>query len=132
MFLKGGALYYVYNFLGMEEQKFVSKDSVPTGDVTLGVEFTKEQENPKGVANGTVKLYINDKVVAEGKMRTQPGKFGLCGGLVVGRDGPDVVSMEYEKPFPFIGGQLKWVTFNIKGEHYRNLETEALEMLAHE
>jgi arylsulfatase len=116
----------------MEEQKLISKEPVPTGDVTLGIEFTKEKENPKGVANGTAKLYINDKVVAEGKMRTQPGKFGLCGGLVVGRDGPDAVSKEYKKPFPIKGGQLKQVTINIKGEHYHNLEMEALAMLAKE
>ena len=132
MFLKEGKLYYVYNFLGMEDTKFVSKDPVPKGKVTLGVEFTKEGENPKGCANGTLKMYVNDKVVAQGPLRTQPGKFGLSGGLTIGRGGADVVSKEMKTPFPVVGARMKSVTMNVKGEHYRDLETEALAMVARE
>ena len=48
---------------------------------------------------GTTKLYVNDKVVAEGPMRTQVGKFTLCGdGLCVGYDSGDAVSTDYKTP----------------------------------
>lgn len=132
MFLKAGKLCYVYNFLGIEETKFVSKDSVPKGKIAFGVEFTKEGENPKGCANGTLKMFINEKVAAQGPLRTQPGKFGLSGGLVIGRAGPDLISREMKYPFPFAGARLTSVTINAKGQSYRNLETEALAMVTRE
>ncbi|MBV8551350.1 MAG: arylsulfatase [Acidobacteriaceae bacterium] len=133
LFLKGGKLYYVYNFLGMEEQKVVSADLVPQGEVILGVKFNREKEEPKGCANGTVTLYVNDKAVGSGKMRTQPGKFALAGeGLVIGRMGADSVTQECKAPFEFRGGSVKSVTINVTGEHYRNLEMEALAMLSRE
>ena len=48
---------------------------------------------------GKTKLYVNDKVVAEGPMRAQVGKFTLCGdGLCVGFDSADAVSEEYKAP----------------------------------
>lgn len=133
MFLKGGKLCYVYNFLGITEQKVVSSEALPTGNVVLGVAFSKEKEDPKGVANGTVKLYCNDKVIGQGTIRTQPGKFSLSGGgLLIGRMAPDSVTKEYKAPFPWTGAELKSVTFNVSGEQYRDLETEALAMLSRE
>ena len=69
-------------------------------------------------------------VVAEGELRTQPGKFTLSGeGLVVGRDSADAVSEEYKPPFEFTGGAIKNVTVNVSGEHYVDLELEALAMM---
>jgi arylsulfatase len=97
------------------------------------MEFNKEREEPKGVANGTVKLYINDDVVAQGQMRTQPGKFGLAGGgLTTGRSSMDPVSSEYEAPFAFQGGTIKRVSINLTGAQYVDEEAEARVMLARE
>jgi arylsulfatase len=130
LFIKGGKLHYANNFIGMEETKFVSSQDVPTGKLVLGAEFTKTHEEPRGVANGTLKLYVNDEVVAEGDLRTQPGKFTLSGeGLVVGRDSADSVSEEYKPPFEFTGGTISNVTVNVSGEHYVDLELEALAMM---
>jgi arylsulfatase len=99
----------------------------------LGVEFSKEREDPKAVANGTVKLYCNDKALGQGKIRTQPGKFGLSGGgLLIGRMAADSVTKEYKAPFLWTGAEVKSVTFKVSGEHYRDLETEALAMLSRE
>lgn len=132
LFVKNHKLYYVYNFLGMEEQLFVSSADVPTGKVVLGAEFAKEKEEPKGVANGTLRLMINDDVVAQGSMRTQPGKFGLAGGMVIGVSTPDPVSAEYDSPFEFHGGSIKRVSINLTGEHYVDVEAEAKAMMARE
>ena len=60
------------------------------------MEFTREKAGQYHESLGTTKLYVNDKVVAEGPMRAQAGKFTLCGdGLCVGRDSGDAVSHEY-------------------------------------
>ena len=125
LFVKGGKLYYSYNFLGIEEQKLISTDKVPTGKVGLGAEFTKTGENPKFVANGDLKLYIDKNVVGQGKIRSQSGKFALAGeGLTVGRGAADEVSNEYNSRFEFTGGTIKQVTINIGGEHVVDLELE--------
>lgn len=132
LFIKDQRLHYVYNFLGMQEQHIASGEPVPTGRVILGAEFTKEGEEPKGVANGVLKLFIGDRTVGEGRIRTQPGYFGLGEGLTVGRDNGDAVSEEYSPPFPFTGGEFKQVSINVRGDHYVDIEKEALVALARE
>jgi arylsulfatase A-like enzyme len=131
LYVKDGRLYYEYNFVGTEVFKFRSDHEVPTGHVTLGVEFTKRKEDPKGVANGTLKMFIDDRQAAEGRMKTQPGKFGLGGtGLRVGRDSGEGVSDEYEPPFRFTGGVINAVTINVSGEPYTDLEKDARAMFS--
>jgi len=133
LFLKDGKLHYVYNFLGINEQSVISSDLVPKGDVVLGVKFNREKEEPKGCANGTATLYVNDKAVGKATIRTQPGKFALAGeGLCIGRMGADSVTKDYKAPFPFTGGVLKSISIGVSGAHYRDLETEALAMLSRE
>ena len=105
---------------------------MPTGQVKLGVKFAKTREEPKFVANGDLKLFINDKVVAAATMRTQPGRFGVSGGIAVGRNPGDPVSKEFQSPYRFTGGRIKQVTINISGEHVVDLEKEAARMLARE
>ena len=93
LFIKNRKLYYVYNFLGIKpEQKFVSTELKP-GKYTVGMEFAREKRGQERESLGRTKLYVNDKVVAEGPMRTQPGKFTLSGdGLCIGYDSGDAVS----------------------------------------
>jgi hypothetical protein len=132
LYVKGGRLCYVYNFLGIEEYRFAAETTIPTGRFVLGAEFTKEQEEPKGVANGALKLFVGDDVLAEGEMRTQPGKFGLGEGIYVGRGGADAVCDDIDGPSPLTGAILEKVLVNVSGERYVDLETEALAMLARE
>src|SRR5262249_41963069 len=74
LFIKDKKLHYVYNFLGIKpEQQFVSPELKP-GKYTLGMEFTREGTGKYHETTGKTKLYVKDKVVAEGPMRTQPGK----------------------------------------------------------
>jgi arylsulfatase len=75
---------------------------------------------------GKAKLYVDEKVVAEGPMRAQVGKFTLSGdGLCVGRDSGDNVSQEYKAPGTFKGGTILGVGVDVSGESYLDLETEA-------
>ncbi|HEY7088591.1 MAG TPA: arylsulfatase [Tepidisphaeraceae bacterium] len=127
MFIKDHKLHYVYNFLGIPpEQHFVSSEALKPGKYTLGMEFIREKAGEHGENVGQVKLYINDKTVAEGTMRTQLGKFGLGGGgLCVGYSGPDAVSREYTAPAKFTGGTILGVGVTVEKAQYGDLEKEA-------
>nr|WP_255605130.1 arylsulfatase [Mycolicibacterium xanthum] len=134
LFIKDKKLYYVYNFLGIPpEQSFISKEELKPGKYTLGMEFTRESAGKYGESHGTTKVYVNDKVVAEGPMRTQTGKFTLCGdGLCVGRDSADAVAKEYtpETQGRFTGGTIDFVEVAVEEAGYRDLEKEMAAALA--
>jgi arylsulfatase len=127
LFIKDRRLYYVYNFLGIKpEQVFKSSVPLKPGKYTLGMEFIREDAGKYGESLGTTKLYVDDKVVAEGPMRTQPAKFTLSGdGLCVGYDSGDAVSSLYEPPGEFKGGEIQGVGVTVEGTPYVDLETEA-------
>jgi arylsulfatase len=126
LFLKDQKLHYVYNFLGIKpEQHFVSSDQLTPGKYILGMEFIREGEGPHKESLGRVKLYIDDKVVAEGQLKTQLGKFTLSGdGLCVGYDSGDGVSQEYGSPGAFKGGKIAFVEVAVDKVQYLDRETE--------
>jgi arylsulfatase len=134
LFLKDHHLHYVYNFLGIKpEQHLVSKIPVTPGKHTLGVEFTREKAGEHGESLGTAKLYVDDKVVAEAPLKTQPGKFTLSGdGLCVGYDSGDAVSQEYKAPGTFKGGTIEVVGVTVEKASYQDLEQEARRALMRE
>ena len=131
LFIKDKKLYYVYNFLGIKpEQQFVSSVPVTTGKHTFGAEFIREKTGDKGEQIGKCILYIDGKKVAEGPMRTQPGKFTLSGdGLCVGFDSGDAVSELYKTPGTFKGGTILGVGIDISEESFVDLEAEAARMM---
>jgi arylsulfatase A-like enzyme len=133
LFLHEKKLHYVYNFLGIPpEQVFVS-DQLETGRYVLGMEFTRESAGERGESHGTTRLYVNDDVVAEGPMRTQPAYFTLCGdGLCVGHDSSDAVSSLYTAPAPFRGGTIAQVEVDVGADQYLDREKEAMAALARE
>jgi arylsulfatase len=127
LFLKDRKLHYVYNFLGIKpEQHFVSNVTLGSGKHTVGMEFTRDKSGPAGEAIGATKLYVDDKVVAEGSMKTQPGKFTLSGdGLCIGFDSGDAVSQEYKAPGRFKGGTILGVAVTTEKGQYTDLQAEA-------
>lgn len=124
LFLKDGKLHYVYNFLGIKpEQHFVSKEPLAPGNYTLGMEFIREKAGEHRESLGKTKLYVNDKVVDEGEMRTQFGKFTLSGdGLCIGYDSGDAVSEQYKTPGRFTGGEIQSVEVSVDGAAYEDRE----------
>jgi hypothetical protein len=89
------------------------------------VEFTREKAGPYHESIGTAKLYIGEKVVAQGPMRTQTGKFGLGGGQRVGYQSGDAVSRSYTTPGKFHGGRILGVGVTVEKTSYADLEKEA-------
>jgi arylsulfatase len=126
LFIKDKKLHYVYNFLGIKpEQHFVSPEELPPGKYVLGMEFVREGEGPHKENLGKAKLYVNDKVVAEGPMKTQLGKFTLAGdGLCVGYDSGDAVTQEYQTPGRFQGGTIRFAEVAVDKAPYLDLQAE--------
>jgi arylsulfatase len=111
----------------------VSKNEITKGKHTFGFEFNREKAGEHGESIGTGRLYIDDQVVAEGPMKTQPGKFTLSGdGLCVGFDSGDAVSQEYKSPGKFKGGKIFAVGVTVEKSDYKDLEKEAQRMMMRE
>jgi arylsulfatase len=136
LYVKGNRLHYVYNFVGMMEQKIDSTRDLPTGqNLILSASFGKDGEDPPHVSTGILSLYYGDEKVGEGRIRTQPGMFMLAGeGLCVGRDSGEAVTSDYPNgsPHRFTGGTIRRVAVDVSGDPYIDLEREAQAMLARE
>jgi arylsulfatase A-like enzyme len=136
LYVKGNRLHYVYNFVGITEQRIDATADLPTGEnLILSASFDKDGEDPPGVATGILSLYHGDQKVGEGRIKTQPGKFSIAGeGLCVGRDTGEAVTDDYpgERPWRFTGGTIRRVAVDVSGEPYLDLEREAAAMLARE
>jgi hypothetical protein len=84
---------------------------------------------------GTLSLYVDDKKVGEGQIMTQPGNFSLVGeGLNVGKDAGEPVTDDYpgSRPYAFTGGKIREVIVDVSGEPYKDLEAEAVALMARE
>jgi arylsulfatase len=124
LYLRDGQLHYVYNFLGIPpEQKLVADLPSPlAGPHLLGIEFTKERQGEHRESYGPARLHIDDAVVAETGIRTMTGHFSLCGeGLCIGYDSGDAVSTDYQPRFPFTGGRIVKVVFDVGDDTYVDL-----------
>jgi arylsulfatase len=135
LYVKDNRLHYVYNFVGMLEQKIVASEDLPVAEnVIVSAEFIKDNTNGGGVCTGVLSLYQGEKKVAEDRIKTQPAPFGLTGsGLTVGRSG-HAITYDYpgERPWPFTGGTLHFAAIDVSGEPYVDLEREAAAMMARE
>jgi arylsulfatase A-like enzyme len=136
LYVKDSRLHYVYNFVGMMEQRIDATEDLPPGeDLLLSASFDKDGEDPPHVSTGILSLYHGDKKVGEGRIKTQPGKFMIAGeGLCVGRDSGEPITDDYpgDAPWPFMGGTIKRVAVDVSGEPFVDLEREAQAMLARE
>ena len=137
LYVKDGRLHYVYNFVGLAEQKIDGTEHGPGRDERdpRPPRSTRTARTAPGVATGILSLYHGDQKVGEGRIRTQPGNFSLAGeGLCIGRDSGEAVTDDYsgEPPYRFTGGTIKRVAVDVSGDPYVDLEREAVAMLARE
>ncbi|MGZ8631823.1 MAG: glycoside hydrolase family 15 protein [Actinomycetota bacterium] len=136
LYIKDNRLHYVYNFVGLMEQKIDATKDLPTGEkLILSAAFDKDGEDSPHVSTGILSLYHGDQKVGEGRIKTQPGKFSIAGeGLTVGRDGGEPVTDDYPglEPWAFTGGTIHRVGVDVSGEPYIDLEREAQAMLMRE
>lgn len=91
-----GHLRYVHNFVGAHLDVVASADPVPDGRHIVG--FVLEP-------TGEVRLIIDDRQVAEGRVKQMPiSRYNLTGGgLTCGWEQGPAVGPDYEAPFRFTG-----------------------------
>jgi len=131
LFIEGGKLYYVYNFLGIGEEQTWVADLPAPGKHIFGIDFSREGVDDEHQPYGTTKLYVDDQQVAEGPMRVTAIQFTLCGeGLTIGYDGGDAVSKRYKPTFPFTGGNIVQVIFDVADEAYTDVEARLASLMA--
>jgi arylsulfatase A-like enzyme len=133
LFVKGGKLVFVYNFLGIPPEQRLACDAPTLGKHIVGVEFNKKSLSKNLEALGQMAIYVDEKKVAEAPFRTQSQRFALCGeGLCIARDSGDAVSSEYKPPFAFSGGSVVKVVFDVAGDAYQDVEKAMAAAMARE
>ena len=66
LYIKNNRLHYVYNWVGIFEQKIVGSEDVPVGkNLILAANFVKDGEDPPGVSTGILSLYHGETKVGE-------------------------------------------------------------------
>jgi arylsulfatase len=132
LYLDGGRLHYVYNWLGERIQHVTSDRDVSTGTHVLSAEFHKTgDDEATRSAIGTLTLYVDDEPVGGTEIMTQPGHFSLAGeGVGIGRDSGSSVSPEYSPPFPLVGATIDRVVDDVAGLPFVDHEKEVLAYLA--
>jgi arylsulfatase A-like enzyme len=114
LYVNGGRLQYVHNWLGMEERRISSSTALPLGLAVLGFRFA-----PTAEASGTVELLVNDAVVGRGDVpRVSPRLSTVRGdtrrGLSIGYASGRPVSSDVAAPFRF-NGRVNRVVVEIGG-----------------
>jgi hypothetical protein len=93
---------HLANWVGMVEQIIESTTPITTGHHIFSASFAMEAGTTP--AEGTLTLHIGTAKVAEGRIKTQPGKFSIAGeGLNIGKDAAEPVTDDYsgEQPWAF-------------------------------
>jgi arylsulfatase len=126
LFVQGGRLHYVHNYLALRETVLSGPAELTPGPHTLGFAFTRTGEH-RGV--GT--LLVDDEPVASGALEHfVPVRFTLLGaGLSCGRDAGLPVASSYDDEFAF-SGTLHRVVVEVDGEPYVDAEEEAAAAIA--
>jgi arylsulfatase len=131
LFVKGGQLTFIYNFLGIPPEQKLAGPAPTSGKHVVGVEFKKTSMGKTNEALGTMTLYVDEKAVASGDFRTQSGHYALAGeGLAVGYDSGDPVTKEYPTRFAFTGGQIIKVVYDVGDDAYVDDERRLAAALA--
>jgi len=114
LYVQDGKLTHTYSMMGVFVFKQVAEQDLPTGDVTVRMQFAADGATP--ATGGEVTLFIGDEPVGKGRMdHTVPIRFSAYAGMDIGRDNGGVVDLAYDdrKPFAFTG-TVKKVTFDIE------------------
>jgi arylsulfatase len=112
-YVKEGKLAYGYNFADFEFYSVDATEALPAGKVTVKLDYASKG-TPKGttISDGAaVKLFVNDKLVAEGETKKAMFRHGVEP-FEVGRDSISPVNADYKSKgaYPFTG-KLEKIVF---------------------
>lgn len=112
LYLKDSKPINAYNFLGLKTTKIGGSEALPVGNATI--RFDLDYNGPGVGKGGTVKILVNGKQVATGKIeRTQGNFFSADEGADVGQDGETPVSDDYKEGQNKFTGKIKKVVIEV-------------------
>ena len=131
LFVKGGKLVFIYNFLGIPPEQRLACDAPKLGKHIVGVEFIKDKIGKNHEALGRMTLYVDENVAGSADFRIQTGHYALAGeGLAIGYDSGDAVSAAYKPRFAFAGGRIVKVIYDVADDVYIDLERKLAAAMA--
>ena len=102
---------FYYNFFEVDHARVQSSEVLPKGKSSVRVEVTPVEPGPGKPAD--VKLFINRKETADGRVgKTVPFRYSVEP-FDIGRDTVSAVSKDYRPPFAF-QGRIEQVTVEVK------------------
>ncbi|MBM7502773.1 sulfatase-like hydrolase/transferase [Agromyces aurantiacus] len=109
-----GRLHHTYSMLGVEQYRQVSTEPLPSGRVSVRMQFDADELKPG--AGGTASLWANGAKIGEGRIdRTVPIAFSSYSGMDIGRDNGLVVDAAYKERAPYaFTGTVNTVVFDLK------------------
>ena len=114
LYVKGGKLHFVYNYLDLERYVVISQTALPKGKVKVKVDINSEGKDGERGKPATVVMTVNDKKAGEGKLpKTIPIQVSLGEGMDVGMDVGSPVDFSYKLPFRFTG-KIERVEIEVK------------------
>ncbi len=131
LWVEDGKLKHTYSFMGVSEFKQESQAALPSGSVTVRMEFAADAPEP--ATGGMVTLFINDEPVGGGRIdHTVPVRFTAYAGMDIGRDNGMPVDRSYadRSPFP-VSGTVKKVVFDIN-PHLDAADEQELHQQSHQ
>jgi arylsulfatase A-like enzyme len=113
LYMKGGKVAYVHNWMDKEYYTISSQKAVPAGKATIRYEFAYDGGDPGSGGKGTIS--VNGKKVAEGRIeKTVPFLFSADETADVGLDNATPVTQEYKKRDNQFTGKIAKVTVELK------------------
>ena len=111
-YIQQGKLVGLHNHVALERYRVVSTEPVPTGKVTLAMDFKYDGDGT--AKGGTITLLANGRKIGEGRVeKTTPFKYALAEGQDIGEDTGSPIDFSYTPPFKFTG-KLGKVTVELK------------------
>jgi hypothetical protein len=114
LYMKGGKVSYVHNWMDKERYAITSAKALPAGKkATIRYEFAYDGGDPGSGGKGT--LSVNGKKVAEGRIeKTVPFLFSADETVDVGMDNATPVTGEYKERDNKFTGKIAKVTVELK------------------
>jgi arylsulfatase len=136
LYLQGGHLHHVLNYVGLEQFRVSSPDPVPEGRQVLRYEFERAGDavdmfHGRGVP-GRSKLYVGGALVAASEVPyslvASPGFYGVTCGYA---HADSVDPAAFRPPFRFTG-EIERVVLDTAGEATVDDDAELHALLAHQ
>jgi arylsulfatase len=114
LFLDGGRVTFLYNFLNIERFAVTSEAPLAPGRHVLRAEFAREGDRPG--SGGTLTLFADDRRIGQGRIgRTMPARMQIDEGLDIGLDDGTPLTESYAARMPFrFNGRIARVTVDLR------------------